>query len=561
MTGRNSRGMTHTNFTRSLKLLGRTACACAALWVVPGFARPHAAAAAPQQPAPVARAEKMVAEGAAALGRNERAAARELFRRALESDAGNVTAHTYLGVLADEDGDLAAAEKHFATAAAEAPLLPSARNNHGAILLRLGRVREAAKQFEVSLRLDGNQPSALFNLAQIHFQTATPEGLRESLRLFERAHRLAPDAEAARALVVTALRLGDRPAAARYFREYQSALPRASGGAASPRSRSELGAALLENDLAEEAARELAAASEAEPSNAEHVVRLARAHLARKDVRAAGRALEAAVARGVEAAPVYALLADVYETSGHVENAIPAMRLAIERDPKSEAYRFRYGMLLTDTRAPAAAVIRLEEALKEFPRSPRLWFALGVAQSALDKPDEAAVSFRRAHELEPGFAPALAYLGMTYDQQGRFDEAADYYERALALDNRLGAAHYLAAEAILKQTQADERRAEAHLREAIALDPKFAPARVSLAKLYVRGERLAEAVTLLQNAVASDPNLADAHYNLGRALMRLKRTAEAKVALDEFKRLSQSQREQARQSPREIMRRLANVNF
>jgi hypothetical protein len=43
--------------------------------------------------------------------------------------------------------------------------------------------------------------------------------------------------------------------------------------------------------------------------------------------------------------------------------------------------------------------------------------------------------------------------------------------------------------------------------------------------------------------------------------MRLKRTEEAKVALADFKRLSEGQREQARQSPREIMRRLANVNF
>ncbi|HEX8283182.1 MAG TPA: tetratricopeptide repeat protein [Pyrinomonadaceae bacterium] len=554
--------MTRANFISGLKILGRRALLCAALWAA--AASPGAtagASAARQEPGAEAQAERLAAEGAAALRRDDRASARESFRQALESDPSNVTAHTYLGIMADQEGDLVAAEKHFAAAAAEAPLLPSARNNHGAVLLRLGRAREAAKQFEVSLKLDKNQPSALFNLAQIHFQAGTPEGLREAFRLFERVEVLAPDAEAARALVVTALRLGDRAAAARYFPEYLSALPRAPGEIASARARSELGSALLENGLPEEASVELGAASEAEPSNADHVVRLARAHLARKNIPAAGRALESAVARGVEAATVYALLADVYEASGHVENAIPAMRLAIERDPKSEAYRFRYGMLLTDTRAPAAAVIRLEEALKEFPRSPRLWFALGVAQASLDKSIEAAESFRRAHELEPKFAPALAYLGMAYDQQGRFAEAVEHYERALALDNRIAAAHYLAAEAILKQGPENGARAESHLKEAVALDPKFAPARVSLAKLYMRGERFAEAVAQLQSAVATDPNLADAYYNLGRALMRLKRTEEAKVALADFKRLSEGQREQARQSPREIMRRLANVNF
>ena len=72
-----------------------------------------------------------------------------------------------------------------------------------------------------------------------------------------------------------------------------------------------------------------------DPSNADSVVRLARVHLARKDIPSAGRTLEGAVARGVESAAVYALLAEVYEQSGHPENAIPAMRLSnIGRDTK-----------------------------------------------------------------------------------------------------------------------------------------------------------------------------------------------------------------------------------
>ena len=511
-----------------------------------------------------AEAERFVAEGVAALEKNDEAAARAAFRRAVERDAGSVEAHTYLGVLADRAGQLAEAERHFSAAAIAAPLLPSARNNHGAVLLRLGRVAEAAKQFEVSLRLDKNQPSALFNLAQIRFAENTPEGLRAALDLFGRAHAIAPDAETARALVVVALRLNERQLAATRYREYASALDApasATAATASAPARAELGAALFENGLFEEAARELAAASAAEPSNAAHVVALARAHLGRKDLRAAGRALESAVARKLESAPIYALLAEVYERSGHVENAIPAMRLAIERDPKNEAYRFRYAMLLTDTRAPAAAVIRLEEALKEFSRSSRLWFALGVAQSALDKIEEASKSFARAVELDPRFAPAIAYLGMTHDHQGRYAEAVAHYERALALDPKLAAARYLAAEAILKQASADTARAEAHLREAVALDPAFAPARVSLAKLYLRGNRVEEAVRELEAAIASEPKLADAHYQLGRALQRLKRTTEAQAALATFKRLSEERREQARTEPKEIIRRLANVNF
>ncbi|HYO63289.1 MAG TPA: tetratricopeptide repeat protein [Pyrinomonadaceae bacterium] len=553
------------------KRTGRLLCLCAASLVACASPASHAAVHAqrrqpsPQQSQPSAQrrqeAERLVAEGVAALDRGERDAARESFRRALDSDPSNVTAHTYLGVIADQSGDLASAERHFAAAAIAAPLLPSARNNHGAVLLRLGRTNEAAKQFEVSLRLARNQPSALFNLAQIRFNSGTPEGFRAAFELFGRANQLAPDAETARSLVATALQLNDRDAAARYFKQYASSLPGASGSVSEPAARAELGLALLENGLHEEAAAELGAAVAGDPAKPAWVVPLARAHLARNDIRAAGRALESSVARGAADATVYALLAEVYERSGHVENAIPAMRLAIERDPKSEAYRFRYAMLLTDTRAPAAAVIRLQEALREFPRSSRLWFALGVAQTALDKVNEAAEAFQQARALDPKFAPAAAYLGMTYDQLGRFPEAVALYEEALALDDTLAAAHYLAAETILKQTAADTARAESHLRRAVALDSKFAPARISLAKLYLRNDRVEEAARELESAVALDPGSAEAHYHLGRALRRLKRTAEAEAALATFKRLSEEKRERAQAEPRDIMRRLANVRF
>ncbi|HYG09477.1 MAG TPA: tetratricopeptide repeat protein, partial [Pyrinomonadaceae bacterium] len=446
-----------------------------------------------------------------------------------------------------------------------APFLPSARNNHGAILLRLGRTAQATAQFEASLKLDPNQPSALINLAQIHSDAGTPGQLNRARELFSRAQAIAPDLSVARALVAIALRLGDAAAAKGYYRDYQSlaaatsaAAPSGTDGASS---HAALGAALLSAGLAGEAVVELTAAHALAPTDTDVIVRLASAHLAQGDVPAAGRTLEAAVARGLDTAPIYAALAEVYVKSDHIENAIPAMRLAIERDPKNETYRFRYGMLLTDTKAPAAAVIRLQEALQEFPGSSRLWFALGVAQTALDKPEEAAKSFERARELDPKFAPALAYLGMTYDHQGRYADAVRLYEQALKLDDRLAAAHYLAAEATLKQPSANTASAEAHLARAVSLDPSFAPARLSLAKLYLAADRMDEAIVHLQSAVATDPNLAEAHYHLGRALKRLKRDAESQVALATFKRLSEEKREQKRNEPREIMRRLANVRF
>jgi len=309
-----------------------------------------------------------------------------------------------------------------------------------------------------------------------------------------------------------------------------------------------------------EAEAELNAAVSLNPSDAESVVRLARVYLARQEIRAAGRTLEAAVARGNDPAPVYALLADVYEQSGHVENAIPAMRLAIQRDPQSEKYRFAYAVLLTNSNAPGAAVIRIEEALKTFPSSSRLWFALGFANFRLDKNDEAERALRKAIDLDPKFAPAFAYLGLIRARTGAYGEATTLYESALRADSKLAVVHHLIADAMLKQNT-DASIVEKHLRQAVTMDPTFTPARLSLGKLFMRGQRWSEAVVELEQVVKLDPNVPEAYYQLGLAYGRLKRAADAQTAMATFKRLSDAEKKREDQELREVVKRLSNVRF
>src|SRR3712207_7789677 len=57
------------------------------------------------------------------------------------------------------------------------------------------------------------------SLAQIRFNSGTPEDLRAAADLFARADRIEPDAEVARALTVVALRRGDRASAAAHYQK------------------------------------------------------------------------------------------------------------------------------------------------------------------------------------------------------------------------------------------------------------------------------------------------------------------------------------------------------
>lgn len=510
-------------------------------------------------PARAQQGKQIIDEGLAAFDRGDMTAARAAFEKALALKTDEVTAHTYLGIIADRAGDLKEAERHFAAAVKAGPNVASARNNYGAILMRTGRSTLAAVEFEKSLKLDPNQPNALVNLAQIRFAN---NELSESGELFKRAFTIQPDVEVARALTVIALRLKDNPSASTYYERYATALAAESGTSAHvPAARAELGAALFEAGLMKEAEAELSAAVSLNPADTDSVVRLARVYLARKDLPAAGRTLEAAVARGNDPADVYALLAEVYEESGHVENAIPAMRLAIQRDPQSERNRFAYAVLLTNTNAPAAAVIRLDEALKEFPSSSRLWFALGFANFKLDKNDEAERALRKAIELDPKFAAAFAYLGLIRARTGAYDEAISFYESALKADAKLAVVHHLIADAMLKQMNANPRVIEAHLSQAVEMDPTFTPARLSLGKLYMRAQRWAEAAAEFEQVVKLDPNAPDGYYQLGLAYGRLKRNDEAHSAMTTFKRLNDAQKKREDEDLREVVKRLSSVRF
>lgn len=542
-------------FTLAIVLLG---VAISGSNVMPCAAQTRALAS--QTNANASEVERLISEGVAALARNDSTAATKFFEQALALNPGNAAAHTYLGVLADQSGNLAEAQRHFEAAASIDPSSAAALNNLGAVLLKRGLTKQAAAQFEASLKTNKNQPSALLNLAQIRFASGTPADLQAARTLFTQAYALAPDAEVARALVVVTLRLGDHDAAAKYFAAYSQLLT-AAPASTSATARSELGAALFEAGMLKEAEIELSAALKLTPMDHDTVLRLARVYIEEKNLPAAGRTLEGAVARGMDVAAVYVLLATVYEQSGHIENAIPAMRLAIQREPESELHRLRYGMLLINAMAPKAAVIRLTEALELYPNSARLWLGLGIAHFKAGSNAEAVKAFTQSLKLDPNYAPAYAYLGMANVEVGNYSEAIKSYEQALSVNNKLGVVNYLLGEALQNAGEPNTERIEANLKKAVELEPSFAAGRLALGKFYFRTGRLEQAQTELEQVVKLNPELTNAYYQLGLVYTRLKRTAEAQATMAIFKRLNESRRTQEREDVREIVRRLADVVF
>ena len=504
--------------------------------------------------------EKLLAESVAAFQTGDFIRTKAILQVVFSIAPRNLAANTLAGIVADKENDLATAEKHFALAAKTAPNAPETRNNYGAILLRLERKKEAAKEFMASLAASPRQISALVNLAQIRIAEGDLTTARE---LFGKAKTIAPDAEILRALVTISLELREKNRAAQEFKEYVAALKAesASSGTNDKIRDVSLAEALLAGGLPDEARQELESVLANENQNVNALILLSKIFVQQKNIHAAGRLLESAVAGGLDDAKIYLALAEVYEAGGYPENAIPAMRRAIEKEPKNDFYRSRYGLLLVNSKAPAAALVRVEEALKEFPDSASLWFAFGIAQFDDNKISEAQKAFEKALSIDSKLIPALAYLGAVFVEQARYADAVKIYEQAIGLNGKVALLYYLLGDTLLKMTDIEEKRIEIALRRAVELDANLTSAHLTLGRLYVRQARWTEAAVSLERAVKLAPDRAETFYQLGRVYTRLKRTDESKAALERFKQLNDSQKEQKEVSRRDLVRRLANVRF
>ncbi len=504
--------------------------------------------------------EKLLVESTASLQTGDFTRTKAILQEVLLIAPRNPAANTLAGIVADKENDLTKSEKYFALAAKIVPNSPETRNNYGAILLRLGRKKEAAGEFTASLIINPEQASALINLAQIR---ADEGNLRAARELFGKAKTIAPEAEILRALVIISLGIGEKERAAKEFAEYVAQL-KSEAVLTGTKNKSQdvlLAAELLTGGLPDEAIQELELILSNENQNVDALILLSKIYVERKNIRDAGRLLETAVAGGLDDAKVYLALAEVYEAGGYPENAIPAMRRAIAKEPKNDFYRSRYGLLLVNSKAPAAALIRIEEALKEFPDSASLWFALGIAQFDNNKIPEAQKAFEKALLIDSQLIPALAYLGAVFIEQARYADAVKVYERAIGLNGRVALLHYLLGDTLLKMAEVDEKRIEAALKRAAELDANLTSAHITLGRLYVRQARWEEAAVYLERAAKLEPDRAETFYQLGRVYARLKRANESKATLERFKQLNDSQKEQKEVSRRELVRRLANVRF
>lgn len=271
--------------------------------------------------------------------------------------------------------------------------------------------------------------------------------------------------------------------------------------------------------------------SESESARRERVIRAANAADPdpwRHELRAAflaadlNRLRAMAASERTQSLPPRALdvLATTIGHMGAVDEAVRLYRFAQRRHP--DDYSINLGLahfMYVHVRPP-----KLEEAIRFItvaaavrPKSPYVWYSLGMAQMQQSDFAGACGALTEAIELKPDWAPALANLGIARLSRGDPDGSIAATRRAIRLEPDLAVAHYNLGVALEKKR--DVEGAMKAYRETIRLDPDHAPAHNNLGvHLRDRGETQA-AIRSFETALGLDPDLVRAHHNLGIARM------------------------------------------
>jgi arylsulfatase A-like enzyme/Flp pilus assembly protein TadD len=158
---------------------------------------------------------------------------------------------------------------------------------------------------------------------------------------------------------------------------------------------------------------------------------------------------------------------------------------------------------------------KLHEAEKTEPSSLPICYLQALDYYRLKDFPRAIEQFKSTLELDPKFALATYYLGISFGQAGDYQQAIENLEKALQLDPTNFSAAFDLGAAYLRENRVDD--AIQAFERSIKINPENAAAYEALGEVYLYQKRFDEAQKVLELAVTLAPHMQKAHYQLGRA--------------------------------------------
>lgn len=204
-------------------------------------------------------------------------------------------------------------------------------------------------------------------------------------------------------------------------------------------------------------------------------------------------------------------LANVYKAAGMKKEAIAMYEQAIALRPDYWGVYRDAGIFYFNAGDLAQAAEAFKKVIELTPNSPIGHYSLGGVYLAARRPQEAAREMEISLALKPTYG-AYSNLGVIRFSQGRYDEAAKYFEKAVELSRtdyivigNLADAYRWSAKSQAKAPEA-YREAIRHANEILAVNPANARAISAVATYYAALDDRQNALKYAEKALGVGPN-------------------------------------------------------
>jgi len=446
-------------------------------------------------------------------------------------------AYDLLGTCYEHLGNHQLAQGAFLNALKINPNFYEAHVNLGANYVSQGRIQEGLAEFRRAIDLNPGSASAYFSLGYTMLRQGQAVQAIVPLR---KAHTLSPRDPAVLPTLVTALlKAGRSDEAIRYTEEaFQAESPNST-------LLFNLGLAFLGAQRCGSAQKYLSVAAGADPALDERLWTLSEKAFDEKEY-AKTLCLLAVVKKFVpDSAALHSLAGACHYQLQNPQLAVEEVQRAIHLDPRNEEYYIQLAQVFVDYNTPEAAILLLEPALKLFPNSPRIRYALGVACMKGGQANKAEQYLTESLQMNPRDTSSLRALAELYEGDRKSDKLMRVAETLTELPNLKHEGLYYQAEALYNLYRDQPQyfvQIDDLLQRSIALESRFAPSYILLGKFLLERRAYSEAVQALQQGIALDPDSEGAYYNLAIAYGKLRENQKQAEAWAKFQLLSQQRK-------------------
>lgn len=466
------------------------------------------------------------AEGEKLLRNGRVQEAKSTILEELEQNPSSSEGYTLLGLACTQTKDYQEAFDAFGHALKLNPKSAKVRNNLGNLYVAEAKLDQAEGEFRQALHVNPTDHDGNYNLGLVLLAKKQPaEAIPYLLRV-------RPEDIASRFNLTRAYLEAGRTRDALRTATELSALEKDN-----VQVHFTLGVLLASERQHRAAQPELEQANRLQPSTFEILHNLGGVYLRNGEYSRAELALNRALTLKPDSPETLYLLAQVYSEQHKPADALDLLARAHKLAPDNADITFLFARVCMSENYYEDAIPLLESGLQISPERADLRAALGESYFMSGKLEKAIGEFKQLIERDPA-ARSYAFMGLSYRQLGRFDEARKYFQEGLRKDPRNAACLFNMG--YIEEHQGHHAAAENFFEQALRSNPDYPEVLLELANLRIASKKLAEAADLLRKYVRVSNAPASGYYKLAMVERSLHQTEAADRDMSVFQTLSKN---------------------